>query len=476
MKNKSKKISLEQIKGFSAKQALRLIGQIIKRISPKQLAKLLYLLELIAPDKDTRNAVGLARKEFDKKGNWSQLVQKFFKEINPKCREKFIQNLIVNQAFEGKVKRKAFAHQEGFEPPWFILISPTMRCNLNCVGCSTREYSFKNDWSEKLTDRVLNEAKEMGMYFVVTLGGETLIKEDIFDVFKKHNDMYFLIYTNGTLIDEKMAKKLAQVGNVALAISVEGFEKETDARRGKGVWKKILRATEVLKKEGVCFGFSTTMTKQNTNIVCSEKFIDFFIKKGCLFGWYFQYIPVGKNPDINLMPTPVQREKLRKFVHHFCRKTKPILIGDFWNDGPYAKGCLAGGRTYLHVNNDGNVEPCGFVHFATDNIKDKSLKEILNSKFFKEIRKKQQTIDAPESYSDNLLTPCLIIDQPWVLREIVKKCGAFSTHEGAETIIKDPKIIRHLNQYSKKLHQIEDPIWEKEYCKNCQKYKKKIKE
>ncbi len=461
-----------QIKGFSTKQALGLLRQIIKHTSSNQSAKLLALLEFLAPTKDLKNIICSIKKDFERKGPWSGFLEKLFKEINPNCREKFIQNLVVNQTFLGETKRQEFKQREGFVPPWFILVSPTMRCNLNCIGCSTRKYSQEGDWPMKLIDRIFNEAKEMGIHFVTTLGGETFMRKDMFDVYKKHNDMYFLQYTNGTLIDEKMVKKLAQVGNVAPAISVEGFEKETDLRRGKGVWKKVLQAMKLLKKKGIIFGFSVTMTKQNSKLITSEKFIDFFIKQGCSFGWYFQYIPIGKNPDISLMPTPAQRNKLRKFIHRFCRKKKPILIGDFWNDGPYVGGCIAGGRTYLHINGDGNVEPCGFVHFATDNIKNKSLKEVCNSEFFREIKKRQQAINAKKAYSDNLLTPCLIIDQPWVLREIVKKCGAFPTHPGAETIIKDPKIKHHLDQYSKKLHQIEDPVWKKEYCKNCQKYKK----
>ncbi len=452
------------LKGQLAKQSIGLLAQIAKRASASQLATLLYLAELFVRDKEINQAVENFRREVLGEGSSYQFTQRISREVSPTCREKFVENLIVNEVIRGTAQRKEFAEREGFTPPTFILISPTMRCNLNCVGCSTRRYAYskKDDWPPELLDRVLTEAKEMGMYFVVTLGGETFIREDIFDFYAKYNDTYWLQYTNGTLIDEKMAKQLAQVGNVAPALSVEGFERETDERRGEGTWKKVIKAAELLKKEGVIFGFSVTVTKQNAELVSSEEFIDFFIAQGCLFGWYFQYIPIGKNPDVGLMATPEQRNELRKFVHHTCN-TKPIFVGDFWNDGYRCGGCLAGGRQYLHINGDGNVEPCGFVHFAVDNIKHKSLKEVCNSKFFQEMRKRQQAVSAPDRYSNNLLTPCQIIDQPWVLREIVQQTGAFPTHEGAETIITDPKITAYLNQYSEKLHEIMDPIAEKEH-------------
>ena len=42
---------------------------------------------------------------------------------------------------------------------------------------------------------------------------------------------------------------------------------------------------------------------------------------------------------------------------------------DFWNDGIYTKGCIPGGKRYFHINARGDAEPCAFVHFAVDNVK-----------------------------------------------------------------------------------------------------------
>jgi MoaA/NifB/PqqE/SkfB family radical SAM enzyme len=139
-------------------------------------------------------------------------------------------------------------------------------------------------------------------------------------------------------------------------------------------------AMDNLRKEGVLFGFSATQTRENTDIITSFDFIDMLIEKGVYIGWYFQFLPIGKDPDVNLMATPQQRIKLRKFIEE-VRATRPIFIGDFWNDGPFVGGCIAGGRRYIHINHKGDVEPCAFVHFAVDNIKNKSLIEALQSPF-----------------------------------------------------------------------------------------------
>jgi len=450
------------IKKSALEKAIWLNSQIFKYGSSDLIAKLIYILEKLAPDPFYKGAFKYIREDFKAKGPWYQMLNKIFYEVDPKCRQMLFQNFAVNTVILGEDKRKEFKKKEGFFPPWFIVISPSMTCNLRCVGCYAGEYSKKDDLPYNKLDSVIKQAKQMGVYFFTISGGEPFFRKDLLKIFAKHNDCYFLVYTNGTLIDKKLAKTIRELGNVMPGISVEGFEKETDARRGKGTFKKIIEAMKNLKEEGVIFGFSATPTHLNSNIVASNKFLDFFIKQGCLFGWYFQYIPIGRNPDISLMATPKEREQLRIFIKK-ARKTKPIFIGDFWNDGPSVGGCMAGGRTYLHINVKGDVEPCVFVHFAADNIKKKTLKQALKSKFFYHLREHVQSINSPKRKSDNLLTPCMIIDNPEVLREAVKKCKPKPTHEGAETIVCDQKITKALDCYSCEWHKIADKVWEKEY-------------
>lgn len=91
----------------------------------------------------------------------------------------------------------------------------------------------------------------------------------------------------------------------------------------------------------------------------SDEWVDFLIGKGCLFGWYFTYIPCGQDAVPELIASPQQREFMYHKVREF-RKTKPAFLLDFWNDGEYVQGCVAGGRNYLHINANGR---CGALRF-----------------------------------------------------------------------------------------------------------------
>ncbi len=351
-------------------------------------------------------------------------------------------------------KREAFIKQYGVRPLSFLVISPSMRCNLRCYGCYAGEYTKADDLSWETLNRVVGEARDMGVVFIVVSGGEPFFSENVMRMWEENPDISFLVYTNGTLIDEAMAKRLAKLGNVYPAISVEGFGAETDARRGKGTHDRILAAMENLRREGVLFGFSATVVQANNDLVSSPEFVDYYADKGAFLGWYFNYIPIGRQPDLSLMPTPEQRvarwQRLREL-----RKTKPILLADFWCDGALAGGCIAGGRSYLHINSNGDAEPCVFAHFAADNVKDKTLAEVMLSPLFNGIRARQP-------YSPNLLRPCMIIDNPDVLRSVVAEGGAHPTHAGAETILA-PGLSGHLDDYARRYAGLADPVWAKEH-------------
>ncbi len=444
------------IKNYLKEQVVNKTVSIMPNVSNETLVKLTYLAEKLAKDPNHAEKIKGIRESFRRNGPSVELVRRLAKNLSVKSKEKLVSNLILNWNLLTYDKKKKFEKKHGFMPPAFFVLSPTMRCQLLCRGCYAGEYTKVDDLPAETIDRLFSEAKELGTYFITISGGEPFIREDLLDLFEKHNDMYFLVYTNGQLIDEKLADRIAELGNVAPGISVEGFEKETDERRGSGTFKGIVRAMDLLRERGVVFGFSATPTRYNSEMLASDEFIDFYIEKGCSFGWLFQYIPIGKRPDPELMATPEQRQMLREFVHNNIRKTKPIFVGDFWNDGPYVKGCMAGARMYFHINCRGDVEPCVFMHFSVDNIKDKSLEDAITSDFFRGIREDLKKVE-------NWLAPCCIIDNPKILRENVKKFGAKATHEGGESIYEDEGICRHIDAYSGRMHELTGELFKEKY-------------
>ncbi len=423
-------------------------------MSDKDLGRLLFLARKLAPTDFTRSFMDTLNQMSEEQHPTMEMIKRMIRQTSPHVRERLVNSLLVKELMQGNVIRERI-RSEGLAAPQTYLISPTMRCNLHCPGCYASGYSRKDDLEFEVIDRILAEGKDLGVFWVTILGGEPFVRQDMWEIYKRHNDVFFQVYTNGTLIDKKAARKLAELGNVLVNFSLEGFEEETDARRGKGVFQKIMQGMDNLREVGAPFGFSSMVTRQNMETIISDEFNDMLIEKGCLIGWHFLYIPVGVHPDTSLMPTAEQRELMRQRGAQRIRNEKPIFVIDFWNDAPYVGGCIAGGRSYFHINARGDVEPCIFVHLAADNIKQKSLKDAINSPYFKAIRTRQP-------YSDNLLRPCMIIDHPHVLRGLCVESRPYPTDGPVCELV--TTLASDLDRYSDEVAKILDTVWEKEFA------------
>ncbi|MBI2866381.1 MAG: radical SAM protein [Chloroflexi bacterium] len=376
-------------------------------------------------------------------------LHRVLRELHPNVRRYYAAQMLTNVFFRDPNIRAKCIEENGFAPPSTMLISPSMRCNYRCVGCWAGEYTQESDLPPEVLDRVLQEAKAIGLRHFGITGGEPFIYRPLWDMFDKHHDCTFQVYTNGSLITDEAAHRLAELGNVSPQVSVNGEEAENDSWRGKGAYQRALRAMDRLRQAGAFFAYSCVVTHQNIDSVTSAEFVDTMIEHGTMWCWYFLYMPVGRDPDLSAMPTAQDREKLRRAIIHY-RNTRPMLFADFWNDAPLIGGCIAGGRIYFHINHKGDVEPCVFNHFSDRNIKECSLVEALKSPLFTMLRTQQP-------YGRNLLRPCPIIDHPYHLRQAVALSGARPTHAGAESVITD--LAPGLDGYARSVAEVYDPVW-----------------
>ena len=196
-------------------------------------------------------------------------------------------------------------------------------------------------------------------------GGEPLVrKRDLMHLCRAHNDCQFLCFTNATLIDEAFADEMLRVGNFIPAISLEGDEADTDGRRGKGTYQSVLIAAE-------------------------------------------------------LLPTPEQRSAMYHRIRDY-RARKSLFAMDFQNDAEYVGGYIASRRRYLHINANGDMDPCVFIHYSDSNIREKSLLDALRSPLF-------MAYHDGQPFNKNMLRPCPMLENPEKLRKMVADTGAVST-------------------------------------------------
>ena len=401
---------------IAVKQAVKYARKDFEKNAPK----ILSLVEKADVKKVNRTAyAGLHGALDDPNNNWHKFAKRLVCDTNEEVLNKFIP-AAINVAINSYSVRMAAIEKYGCNVPWAILMDPTAACNLKCTGCWAAEYGHTSSLSYDDLARIIRQGKELGTYMYLYTGGEpTMRRADLMRLCRENPDCIFMSFTNGTLIDDSFADEIKEVGNFYPAFSIEGYEEENDFRRGEGTFKRCTAAMQRLKDRGVPFGASLCYTSKNTDLLASDEYIDWLIEKGVMFAWFFTYMPTGNGAVTDLMVSADQRALMYKKMHEW-RETKAIFALDFWNDGEYVQGCIAGGRHYFHINSNGDCEPCAFVHYSNVNIKECSVLEALQSPLFMAYKRNQP-------FSNNMLRPCPVLDNPGAISKMVAETGAYST-------------------------------------------------
>jgi MoaA/NifB/PqqE/SkfB family radical SAM enzyme len=282
-------------------------------------------------------------------------------------------------------KRRAWRLQGTHIPP-FIIMSVTKSCNLRCKGCYSHSLHASN--SPSLTDQriteLLAEARHLGISLVLLAGGEPLINKKLLNITGGFPEITFPLFTNGTLIDDSVIAALKRQRNVIPVLSIEGTRAETDSRRGGGVFDRVDAAMSLLRKHGLFFGCSITVTSENFPMVYDPAWLGQLYRNGCRLFFHVEYVPVDKGTEA-LVVTDAQRTSAIGAIAGI-KKTVPALYVAFPGDEELFGGCLAAGRGFIHINASGDLEPCPFAPYSDRNVTDTSLKSALRSPLLEKIR------------------------------------------------------------------------------------------
>ena len=374
--------------------------------------------------------------------------------------------------------RQRFRAAYGCNPPWFVVIAPGRTCNLHCEGCYADSTSAAVGLPWHVVDRLISEARELwGIPLVVFSGGEPLAYRSegkgVLDLVQKHHDCLYLMFTNGTLIDETVARRLADLGNLTPAISVEGLQESTEARRGKGVFGRIIQAMSLLRLVGVPFGISVTATSSNCDEILSDRLLDlFFGEQAAFYGFIFHYMPIGRNTAFERMPSAAQRLRLWRRSWEVIEKRR-IFLFDFWNSGPLVEGCISAGREggYMYIDWDGKVMPCVFAPYSVADVRQVyagggTLNDVWTAPFFQALRDWQHRYgygQAEPQREGNWLRPCPIRDHYPMFRELVERYGAVPEDEAARQALRDVAYYKALAAYGLDVAEFSQEVWEREY-------------
>jgi MoaA/NifB/PqqE/SkfB family radical SAM enzyme len=287
-------------------------------------------------------------------------------------------------------RRRAALEKDGLHVPPIAIFSITNRCNLRCKGCYAQ--AIRAEEADELSfDQmrgIICETEALGVSLFVIAGGEPLTRPEILDIARDHSHIIFLLVTNGLLLDEALIQRLVGMRNVVPVLSIEGNQTETDERRGSGVYDRLQVTMQQMKRAGIFFSLSLTVTRTNFDTITDSQFIGASVAAGCKLFLLLEYTPIREGTD-EWVITDLQRKSIQAMVATFRAKFPALFVAVPWDEEAQG-GCLGSGRGFVHISATGDLEPCPFAPYSDTNLLDVPFKRALQSRFLRLLRENHE--------------------------------------------------------------------------------------
>lgn len=282
--------------------------------------------------------------------------------------------------------------------PKFVVLEITRRCNLNCKHCYVNANSGKySELSFNEIKKLIEELSEMKVFVFGLVGGEPLLREDVFEIlnYAKSKSLATTLSTNGILITDTIAKKLKEVEINEVSVSLDGLENSHDEFRGRKCFVSVVNGIKKLKENKIYTIVSTCVCPQNIE---SLNEMAKFIRDLKIDSWrLFPVIPTGRATK-NLLLSLGQMQYLQKFVIKMRGLIPNIYIGESagWCGQKDKElklvewdGCRAG-KEYCAISVNGRLKACPTLpdDFLEGSIRDRSFKDLWKDKKTFEIFRK----------------------------------------------------------------------------------------
>ena len=299
--------------------------------------------------------------------------------------------------------------------PIDALVAPFGRCNLRCRGCYAAHELGQPSATVQELDDVIGQLVRLNVYHVLLVGKGEPFYDDasracLFEAVRRHPQVFFSVYTNGTTILPSDIRQLKRLPNLIPVFSLDGPEQINDGRRGEGVYRHVVDACQRLRESGLLFGYISTVFNQNYEAVLDPAFVGGMTDLGCRLGYYSLFItPDGAAGDMagdcrDMMLSPQRREEyFRRFWELEAAAAIPLIDVD----GIEAHfGCRAKRGATVYVDAlTGRVSPCIRAPLAADGCNiyqgagGNRLAEILDSEPFRRYRLDRPTLPICEAFS-----------------------------------------------------------------------------
>ena len=291
----------------------------------------------------------------------------------------------------GKFSKKLHERANSERIPLLGTLEVTWRCNLSCKHCfCCPEDPLAEELSTEEIYRIIDEVAELGCFWLAFTGGEPLLRKDFKDIYlyAKQKGLLLIVFTNGILLDEKMADFLAKWRPFAIEISLYGITEETYKKvtgANRDSFERVFKAVKLIKERNLPLKLKTLVTKDNI----SELFEIRKYSEG--LGFEFRH-DCEINPRLDGSKEPCQsRVSPREVIDLDIADERRLpqykdLCDRYWGPAGSDRVFTCGaGLNSFRVDPFGNLHFCLIVRTPCYNLRSGSFKEVWQ-KTFSELR------------------------------------------------------------------------------------------
>ena len=379
---------------------IKSVCSLLEKNPDKNIPKIFKLAQSFAKDELSKEKILQFQKAYSTNPSVKAFIDNSLSSINSASLKKLFTISINNALWLTSDKRKELFSNNNLKIPYTIFINPSAKCNLNCCCSHTSNKNYESLKAEEI-DKILIDAKKLGINYVSIIGGEPFLLDFMYDIYKKHDDMIFTVFTNGTLFDSKAVETLSFLGNVIPIISLSDFHEKTDCHKGLKIYDIIMKGMDLLKRNQIPFGVYSILSCENYEDAISDNFIDILINKGSKFSLYFTSSSLNSY-NFKLKPLNEKQKLSASNKIKFIRENKPYIAIDLVNDVSILKEHNIN-QLCCYIDNKGNILPDFSYNSICGNIKNCSLINVIKEKQFQDSMNSNLSII-------NTLTPCCVIN------------------------------------------------------------------
>jgi len=293
-----------------------------------------------------------------------------------------------------------------------VLWEITNKCNARCKHCcsNSTEEGLPNELSSQRITKLLEELRNFGFNQIYFTGGEPLLKHNFINTLTHTRQLFddVVLSTNGGVIDENIADKIATIGLDYVSVSIDSFSSEKhDIFRGGtcGLHNRACNAVKLLSSRGVRVIVACTITNENSEELENMLQLAKTLNANALLTQFF--LPVGRAVDYKeFFISGDKRKTLEEKIYYLKQKceseTNPIKIKykRFLNKGTPLEKCLGGDR-FLYITAEGKVGPCPWIckiepkYMSSNTLHEHSFESLFNSieiQHFKDLLNKREQL------------------------------------------------------------------------------------